>query len=66
MARLALGGPPRGSESAVLAVLRAALALLGTTFVLVALLYSGYLNYTDLDAPDVEAPQLEIEVAPTG
>ncbi len=66
MARLALGGPPRGSESAVLAVLRAALALLGTTFVLVALLYSGYLNYTDLDAPDVEARELEIEVAPTG
>jgi hypothetical protein len=66
MARLALGGPPRGSESAVLAVLRAALALLGTTFVLVALLYSGYLNYTDLDAPDVDARALEIEVSPTG
>ena len=66
MGRLALGGPPRGNESAVLAVLRAALALLGTTFVLVALLYSGYLNYTDLDAPEVSAPQHDIEVTPTG
>jgi tetratricopeptide (TPR) repeat protein len=65
-ARLALGGPPRSNESAVFAVLRAALALLGTTFVLVALLYSGYLNYTDLDAPEVDAPQHEIEVTPTG
>jgi len=66
MGRLALGGPPRGNESAVLAVLRAALALLGTTFVLVALLYSGYLNYTDLDAPEVSAPPHDIEVTPTG
>ena len=66
MGRLALGGPARGNDSAVLAVLRAALALLGTTFVLVALLYSGYLNYTDMDAPEVTVPQHVIEVAPTG
>ncbi|HWB74710.1 MAG TPA: C45 family peptidase [Nannocystaceae bacterium] len=67
MARLALGGgTPKGSESAVLALLRASLALLGTAFVLVALLYSGYLNYTDLDGPDVEVAAESFEVSETG
>ena len=67
MARLALGGgTPRSSESAVLALLRASLALLGTTFVLVALLYSGYLNYTDLDGPEVEVAEESFEVSETG
>ncbi|MBC8072311.1 MAG: hypothetical protein IAG13_28575 [Deltaproteobacteria bacterium] len=67
MARLALGGTtPRGSDNAVLALLRASLALLGTAAVLVALLYSGYLNYTDLDGPEVEVAAETFEVDETG
>ncbi len=67
MARLALGGgAPRGNDNAVFALLRASLALLGTTFVLVALLYSGYLNFTDLDGPDVEVAEETFEVSPSG
>lgn len=67
MARLALGGgSPRSNENAMFALLRASLALLGTTFVLVALLYSGYLNFTDLDGPDVDVPEQEFEVSESG
>ncbi len=65
MARFSLSGPPK-SESAVFALLRAALALVGTTFVLLALLYSGYLNYTDLEAPAVEVGGQEFRVDTTG
>ncbi|MBX7080589.1 MAG: hypothetical protein K1X88_15435 [Nannocystaceae bacterium] len=67
MAKLALGGgAPRNSDSAMFALLRASLALLGTTFVLVALLYSGYLNYTDLDAPDLEIRAESFVVSESG
>ncbi len=67
MAKLALGGgAPRNSDSAMFALLRASLALLGTAFVLVALLYSGYLNYTDLDAPDLEIRAESFEVSESG
>lgn len=67
MARLALGGgAPRGNDNAMFALLRASLALLGTTFVLVALLYSGYLNFTDLDGPDVEVAPQEFLVSESG
>ena len=66
MAKLALGGGPRNSDNAMFALLRAALALLGTTFVLVALLYSGYLNYTDLDGPDIDVPAERFEVSESG
>jgi tetratricopeptide (TPR) repeat protein len=67
MARLALGGgSPRSNENAMFALLRASLALLGTTFVLVALLYSGYLNLTDLDGPDVDVAEQTFEVSETG
>lgn len=65
MARFSLSGPPR-AESAVFALLRAALALVGTTFVLLALLYSGYLNYTDLEAPDIEVGPQPFSVDTTG
>lgn len=67
MARLALGGgAPRGNDNAMFALLRASLALLGTAFVLVALLYSGYLNFTDLDGPDVEVAAQEFVVDESG
>jgi tetratricopeptide (TPR) repeat protein len=67
MARLALGGgAPRTNENAMFALLRASLALLGTTFVLVALLYSGYLSFTDLDGPDVEVAEQAFVVSESG
>ena len=67
MARLALGGgAPRGNDNAVFALLRASLALLGTTFVLVALLYSGYLNFTDLDGPEIEVTEQSFVVSESG
>lgn len=67
MARLALGGgAPRGNDNAMFALLRASLALLGTTFVLVALLYSGYLNFTDLDGPEVDVAAESFVVSESG
>ncbi len=66
MARFALGGARSTGDRAVLALLRALAALVGTTFVLIALLYSAYLNYTDLDAPDVVVPEQTFAVDETG
>lgn len=65
MARFAIGGP-RPTDSAVLALLRAAAALVGTAFVLIALMYSGYLNYTDLDPPPLEGEAQTFSVDETG
>jgi tetratricopeptide (TPR) repeat protein len=65
MARLAIGGP-RPTESPWLGLLRAAAALIGTTFVLVALLYSGYLGYTDIEAEDVSVSTSELALDPSG
>ena len=66
MARLSLGGGPRTVDGRVFALLRAVAALLGTGFVLVALLYSGYLNYTDLEPPEVEVAPAVFTVDETG
>lgn len=66
MARLSLGGGPRNVDSRVFALLRAVAALVGTTFVLVALSYSGYLGYTDIDAPDVTVEASGFSVDETG
>lgn len=53
-------------DSTVFALLRAIAALVGTTFVLIALSYSGYLSYTDLEAPSVDLPDLPVEVDQAG
>jgi len=66
MARFGLGGGPRVVDSTVFALLRAIAALVGTTFVLIALSYSGYLSYTDLEAPSVTLPDLPVEVDQAG
>ena len=66
MARLSLGGGPRNVDSRVFALLRAVAALVGTACVLVALLYSGYINYTDIDAPDLEVEPAAFSVDETG
>ncbi|MCA9655073.1 MAG: tetratricopeptide repeat protein [Myxococcales bacterium] len=57
---------PRATDRPVFALLRAAAALAGIAFVLVALSYSGYLSYTELDAPEVDPPTYAFEVDPTG
>jgi len=49
-----------------LALLRALAALVATMVVLVALLYSSYLGYTDLEPPNVEIEERELEVDNTG
>ncbi len=60
-------GPPPGSERALWALARAAFALAATLIVLLIVLYSGYLGYTDLDAPaGVELAPVRPEVEPTG
>ena len=66
MARFGIGGGPRAADSAVFALLRAVAALAGTSFVLVALLYSGYLSYTDVDAPEVAVEPASFSVDATG
>lgn len=65
MARFQLGGPAP-SERAFFALLRAITALAGTVFVLLALLYSAYLNYTDMSPPEVDTVTARVEVDPTG
>lgn len=40
--------------------------LVGAFFVLVALSYSGYLSFTELDAPDVDPPAQDVAVDETG
>lgn len=57
---------PRAADRPVFALLRAAAVLLGIGTILVALSYSGYLSYTELDAPEVEVPAAEFSVDPTG
>ncbi|MEM7154937.1 MAG: C45 family autoproteolytic acyltransferase/hydrolase [Myxococcota bacterium] len=57
---------PRAAGRPVFALLRAAAVLVGIGFVLIALSYSGYLSYTELEAPQVEVPRYEFEVDPTG
>src|SRR5690606_15581681 len=57
---------PRASDRPVFALLRAAVVLTGIGFILIALSYSGYLSYTELEAPQVEAPSYEFSVDPTG
>lgn len=57
---------PRASDRPVFALLRATIALAGIGFVLVALSYSGYLSYTELDPPEVDPPGYAFEVDPTG
>lgn len=57
---------PRATDRPVFALLRAALVLLGIGTILVALSYSGYLSYTELDPPEVEVSTYEFSVDPTG
>jgi tetratricopeptide (TPR) repeat protein len=66
MARFGLGGGPRTVDSTVFALLRAVVALAGTAFVLMALSYSGYLGYTDLDGPELEVEPSAFDVDETG
>lgn len=65
MARFPLGGPI-ASDRALFALLRALTALAGTVFVLLALLYSAYLNYTDMAPPEVDPVDVRVEVDSTG
>ena len=64
MARFAPGGPPEGRS--LLSLLRAVLALVLTLSVLTAILYTGYLTYTDLSPEDVTAPVATPEVDRSG
>lgn len=64
MARFGIG--TRNPDRAVFALLRAALVLAAIGFVLVALGYSAYLRYTDLDPPDVQVVPAAFEVDPAG
>jgi isopenicillin-N N-acyltransferase like protein len=64
MARFAPGGPPEGRS--LLSLLRAFVALVLTLTVLTAILYSGYLRYTDLGPEEVTAPAAELEVDRSG
>ncbi len=64
MARLS--STPRASDRPVFALLRATVALVAIGFILVALSYSGYLSYTELDAPQVEVAPQQFVVDPTG
>lgn len=66
MARFGLGGGPRVVDSTVFALLRAVAALVGTTVVLIVLSYSGYLSYTELEGPQVELPEMPVEVDQAG
>lgn len=62
MARFAPG--PEGRS--LLSVFRAVLALVLTLTVLTAILYTGYLTYTDLSPVDVRAPEVTPEVDRSG
>jgi tetratricopeptide (TPR) repeat protein len=62
MARFAPG--PEGRS--LLSVFRAVLALVLTLSVLTAILYTGYLTYTDLSPADVRAPEAAPEVDRSG
>jgi len=64
MARFSLNPP--GQEKLTFAVLRVLAALTGTVCVVVAVLYSGYLSYTELAAPQIEAPVQPVSVSDTG
>ncbi|MEM6995776.1 MAG: C45 family autoproteolytic acyltransferase/hydrolase, partial [Myxococcota bacterium] len=64
MARFAFG--PRGQDRALFALLRGVAVLSGLTIAAVALGYSAYLSFTDLDPPDIEVSPGAFEVDPTG
>lgn len=66
MARSSLGGGPRTVDSRVFALLRAVGVLAGLTFVFIALSYSGYLGFTNLDGPDVAIAPSVFTVDETG
>jgi len=65
MARLAIGsrGP---KDRALFALFRAGAVLMALSIAAVALGYSAYLSFTDLDPPDVEVVPSELIVDPTG
>jgi isopenicillin-N N-acyltransferase-like protein len=64
MARFTPGGPPEGRS--LLSLLRAFVALVLTLTVLTAILYSGYVRYTDLGGAEVTAPATTLEVDRSG
>lgn len=66
MARSSLGGGPRTVDSRVFALLRAVGVLAGLAFVFVAVSYSGYLGFTELDGPEVEVAPSTFTVDETG
>ncbi|MEM6295501.1 MAG: C45 family autoproteolytic acyltransferase/hydrolase [Myxococcota bacterium] len=66
MARSSLGGGPRNADSRVFALLRAVGVLAGLAFVFVALSYSGYIGFTDLDGPEVSVAPSTFTVEETG
>lgn len=57
---------PRAGDRPVFALLRAAVVMAGIGFVLIALSYSGYLSYTELEGPEVTVTPQPFEVDPTG
>lgn len=65
MARSTFMGPPEG-RSAFFALIRVLAALLGTLFVLGALLYQFYLSYTEITPTEVEVAQQELVVDESG
>ena len=65
MARFGIGGP-RAVDSTVFALLRGLAALAFTTFVLIAVTYSGYLSYTDLDPVQAEVDPAVFSVDTAG
>lgn len=66
MARSSLGGGPRTVDSRVFALLRAVGVLAGLAFVFVAVSYSGYIGFTELDGPEVEVEPSTFTVDETG
>ncbi|MBL4686811.1 MAG: hypothetical protein JKY37_19595, partial [Nannocystaceae bacterium] len=64
MARFAFG--PRGQDRALFALLRGVAVLFGLSIAAIALGYSAYLNFTDLDPPEVSVTPSVFEVDPTG
>ncbi len=66
MARSSLGGGPRTVDSRVFALLRAVAVLAGLAFVFVAVSYSGYLGFTELEGPEVEVQPSAFTVDETG
>jgi hypothetical protein len=65
MARASLIGPPDGRR-AFFALVRVLAALLGTLFVLGALLYSFYLGYTEITPEEVTVAESELTVDESG